>query len=53
MKQTLGNIYQVEFPINIRRDKKTKVGREKDYYSVYEALAFYNTNSIEGESDED
>jgi len=53
LEQTLNHIQQADFPIIIRRDLKSKKGRDKDYYSVYEALAFYQNNTHAGDINED
>lgn len=53
LDKTLKNIKRFEFPVEIRRDSKTKAGMDKSYYSVYEALAFYNDNNLQEDEDDE
>lgn len=49
LKITLNNIYESKFEILIRRDEKTKLGLDKSYHSVYEALAFFSEEGLDEE----
>lgn len=53
LKATSININNLVFPITIRRDNKTKTGMDKQYYSVYEALAFFSDNITEGDEEDE
>lgn len=53
LNKTLDKINDFQFPIQIRRDEKTKEGMDKSYHSVYEALAFFNRNTLKSEDEDE
>lgn len=53
LNKVLEEIKNFNFKIEIRKDLVDKKGRNESYYSIYEALAFFNSNQEEGENDEE
>ncbi|VEU80600.1 PD-(D/E)XK nuclease family protein [Haploplasma axanthum] len=49
----LESIYDANFPIKVRKDVKRTDDLEDGIYSIYEALAFYNTNIESSDENDD
>ncbi|CCV63921.1 hypothetical protein BN85403440 [Alteracholeplasma palmae J233] len=53
LEQTKNDIFNADFPITVRKDTNQKEDLEETIYSIYEALAYFNTNEERDDENED